>query len=269
MLTPRRAVQGLVVAVCLTVGVAAAMSVAGPVIFPPPIVSASTVTLRTTSDTIGLAVAWVRRCVGGVCPPAHDLVVTRKSGGFFNREADRRVLRFKDTVRVARPTCPIAGGSSVDTMLVGVRAVGTTIIERSNAGTTVLTVRCRAVTAAELAESTAILDSFPDGARRIAMSDWAHKVPKSERDIWLVEQLRVTRTAADSVGVRATFAAIDAWPDSVRAVQGSDALQTVIGYEYAFCWLGRNRYTGAVALLDGDAVACEAPRARMQSERSG
>lgn len=151
-MTPRRALV-LLAALAVASGSAAAAAVA----FPPPILSASTLTIPAR-DSTALVVAWVRRCaVGNLCPTAFALTVTRRGVVGISPEAARAVTRFRDTVRVERAVCPVAGVATVDTMHISVRALSAGGIDASPPARTRLVVRCSPATTAERARA----DSFP------------------------------------------------------------------------------------------------------------
>ena len=266
MLAARDALALAVGGIGLTVSVAVAASV----LFAPPTVSVSSLTLKST-DSVGLVINWTKRCIGfTTCPKSWDVTVTRKSPDGYNQESRRLRTNLKDTVRVAKPVCWDATKPLwSDTMLIGVRAVASGVVERSNAGTAKLAVRCRRSTPAEIAEGVALADTFPKENRRLAIGDWAYKIAKGERDIMRLEQMRAAKTKADSTRLKTQFDYLDTTRnDSVSNIQGG-TLVTFVGYESPVCWLGRNRYTGHVEIISGDDVACEKPRARMQAERSG
>lgn len=261
-----RARLGALGGISLTAGAAFALA---SVWFPTPSVSVSTVTVAA-SDSAAVLVQWTKRCgtVAGlrVCPTTHDVTLVGDYGD-GTATLGRRCCTggaLRDTIRFERPLCPMTLRVRAE---VAAHALAT--VERSATGRSLWqTIRCSPMTAAEQRLSAALADSFPSGARKITTGDLALRVPKAERDIMLQGLLRSATTRADSAKHRAAYAAADAGPDEVRRPQDGDTLQATVGYAYSLCLLGRNRYTGVVVLLDGFVDACEAPRARWQSQRS-
>ena len=245
--------------------------------FPAPTVSASTLTVPGRPDSVALAITWARRCTVAkaqlVCPTQWDLRVVRHSKDGWGDEVERRWTgRLKDTVRIDKPRCWTAT-PMIDTMEISVRAaevrMTASVVERSNAGTTKLAIRCVAPSLQERVEAAAFVDSFPKGSTRLVVGSWGMRLPKGARDIMLTEQLRATKTAADSLTVRRTFTVLDTARDTVLRRTVGDTTVVLTGYEWSMCWLGRNRYTHRVEIIGGSQTVCEPMRARMDAERSG
>lgn len=264
--------KGLAAAAVMLVGGAVAREtlVAPPARFAPPILSISTLTNRGTPPSVTVLARWVRRCLGAVCPTTYQTTVTLRSAGMGRLVHARTTAAFRDTAIITRSVCPLVGPPPLDTIVYTVGALLAGAVEQSPLATMRIPLRCRAITAEELAEGRALEDSFPKGPDRgIAMGDWHYKLPASERRQMEIAQLRQARMAADSLAVQQSYARITAGPDSIRTTTSGDTLIALKGYKTAMCWLGRNRYTGQVQILDGDPVLCEPPRARRQSQRSG
>jgi hypothetical protein len=260
-----RALIGALSGIILTGG--AAFAALASVNFPTPSTSISTLTVKAP-DSAAVVVSYTKRCTTisrvSVCPSGYDVRVVADYGGGFAQVSRRSRADLRDTVRFERPLCPQTLKVRAE-----VAAVAFNGAERSMTGTSLWQViRCSPPTPAELLAQAAVADSFPDGSRRITTGDWAFKVNKPDRDVMLLELLRSAKTATDSAKHRRDYAVTDSAPDSVYVEQGTDTLRARVGFEYRMCWLGRNRYTGMVTILDGDPIACEPPRARMQSERS-
>jgi len=238
------------------------------VIFPTPSVSISLLTVRAT-DSAAVIVRYSKRCaiVAGATggPTSYDVRLNGNYGDGFAQLSRRTRTQLVDTIRFLRPLCPQALRVRGE-----VSAVNFAGAERSRAGGSLWQViRCSEMTPLERLEVAALLDSFPPGSRRITAGDVAVRLPKSERDVMLLDLLRESKTAADSAKHRAAYANADGMPDQITHIQPLDTMVAMVGFEYKLCFLGRNRYTGAVVIIDGDVDACEAPRVRMQSERSG
>lgn len=263
MLTARQTVAAMLTATGLLVGGV----VASNVLFPKPVVSASTLTLRST-DSIGAVIVWTKRCSGAACPTQWFLDVQRKTDGGYSTEAERVLSRTRDTVRIAKSVCADTGKLVPDTLLISVLAMGKDSAEQSNVATTKLAVRCRPLRSIERVQIAAELDTFPKANRRMVAGDWSYPIPKDRRTVMLVAQLRELKTAKDSADLRALFASLDARSDST-ALPSAARVAVPVGETRSLCWLARNRYTNEVVVMGGDIIACEAPRARMQSEGSG
>lgn len=260
-----RLLFGALGGISLTAGAAFALA---SVWFPTPAVSVSTVTIAAP-DSAAIAMQWTRRCAtvagASVCPSSYDVRVTADYGRGVATLARGYLTKLRDTLRIERPLCPDSVRVRVE---VAARMYGGA--ERSATGVSLWQrIRCSPPTAAELVVLQAYADSFPDANRHIALTDWAYKLPKEERDVNLQELLRASRTAADSAKHRAAYAAAEQSADSVRIPQGRDSGTAFVGFSQGLCLIGRNRYTGRVVLIDGDAVACEPARLRVESERSG
>jgi len=246
----------------------AAYALTSTVVFPTPITSVSALTVAAT-DSAAVIVRYTRRCVSvagvNVCPALFDVRLEGNYGIGYAQLSRRTRSQLADTIRFQRPLCP-------DTLRVRgeVSAIGQINSARSRTGFSLWqVVRCSNMTAAEKLEAAAMVDSFPQGSRRITTGDVAIKLPKDERDVMLLELLRASKTKADSVKHQLAYARADSMPNTITHAQPTDTLVAMIGFKYQLCFLARNRYTGAVVLLDGDATSCEAPRLRMQQERSG
>jgi len=242
-----------------------------PPVFPVPVIGLSTLTAKTT-DTVALIVQWSKRCTtGNACPTQHLVMVEHRGPNGYSEDV-RRIWsgRTRDTVRIARPVCEWNQSWVSDTLSLQVQALTSANVEQSNVAQTHYVIRCRHVTAAERIEAAAFADSFPDANMRIETGDTQYRMSSVERLYWLTAQLRMQRTHADSVGTLAIFRALETADDSVRVQRtAAGAVGVTRGYTVALCWLGRNRYTNTVYVISGDVQACEPPRARMQSERSG
>ena len=200
-----------------------------------------------------------------MCPSTYDVRLEADYGDGTAQFSRRSRTALRDTVRFQRPLCP-------QTLRVRgqVSSVTSGAVERSSTGSSLWQViRCSEMTAAEKIEVAAMADSFPAANRRLTTSDTAEKLPKADRDVMLQDLLRASKTAADSTKHRVAYANADAAPQQIVLAQRSDTVIAQVGFNYVLCLLARNRYTGLVIVCDGDVVACEAPRARMQSERSG
>lgn len=264
MRSPRYWAIGMLSAIGLTVGGAAAMVIL-PRVLPPPIVAVSSLTLQSP-DTIGLVMVWTKRCMllaPATCPTRWSVEVVSKGGTGVATVAEGVLSRLRDTLRYARPTCP-----AWDTVLVRVRALSVGSVEFSNPGAAKLGVRCRPITAAETRENTAVRDTFPDGNRRVTTGDWGYKSPMADLQQQRTIKLRASKTAADSARTRREFVTDSTAPDSLRNPT-ADTVTVYRSYHTFLCLLGRNRYTGHIVILDGDEAACERPRAQWESTRSG
>jgi hypothetical protein len=237
--------------------------------FPAPVVSASTVAMRSP-DSVKIAVQWVRRCAGTVCPSAYLLTATRRSPDGYSTEVERTKVNRRDTLVVARPMCSLAGAAHSDTISVAVRAAGSVVIEPSVERVTKLPVRCRPLTLAERREEAAFADSFPSANWRIVVSDWGYKLSAAERSLMRLDELRKAKTFADSAKTIRTFASVDAAPDSIFKIQHpTDSVTAQIGFKYQICLYAKNRYTQYLTLIDGDELACAAVGERLRSLRRG
>ncbi len=238
-----------------------------PSVFPPPIVSSSTVTVPDRNQ-VAVATQWTPRCALvnriNVCPDSFDVryVVQTASGYSDPRRGRTSILR--DTVIVDRPICP---DSLRVVVYVAARSRGA--IERSNIGSSrPLSIRCRAITRDEQLADAALRDTFPDDGLVITTaSEWWHKQSKDERDVALLETLRQARTARDSTTAIAEWRALDKLPDSIRVVPKGDTV-AIVGYSNDMCLLARNRYTGRVEILSGDPTRCETARVKFDAKRS-
>lgn len=74
---------------------------------------------------------------------------------------------------------------------------------------------------------------------------------------------------ATAVERKEAAAFADSFPDAGNRLVMTDESTILVGEARTFCWLARNRYTGAVVLVAGPADECESARLRMQSERAG
>lgn len=247
-----------------------AWAMAAVSIFPAPIVSVSTVTLPSP-DSVAVAIRWTRKClfVAGktVCPTTMDVMGQAQHGGTAGSIqwlSRRSRLGGADTIRMAKPVCP-----DTVTFLGSVAAEALGVIERSNRATARIAIRCRVRRASDITNGAAFVDSFPKPNRRITFgSYWGQKIPAAERAVMLTEDLRAARSAKDSADVRAKWAAVISIADSVYTPPRGDTLIAIVGFQYPICWLGKNRYTGATVIIDGDPIYCEAARAAFASERS-
>lgn len=273
MLSMRQSLGIIGGAVALAVSAGAAVAVLS--ILPTPSVSVSTLTLRggtAFTDSVGLAMNWTKRCtpVSNQCPSTWDVQVSAKSVDGYRTVAIAQETRLRDTLRYARTKCPLVGAPTIDTVIVTVHAAETAGAERSNAGVARTIVRCVPLTPIQKTEVLAFADSFPKGSTHIDMGVWEYKQPKRDRDIALVEQLRTTKTRSDSATLRQEWARIDSSADSVRTgVDSADRTVVWKGYGVPLCYIGQNRYTGAVVIISGSAIACEPARQQRQSARSG
>ncbi len=263
-LTRSRAIVALAVA---SGGAWAGAAQLRAVIFPPPIVSVSTITLRDP-DSTAVAIRWTRKCVftGGktVCPTSVDVLAQTQTSSGFSWLQRRSRTNLTDTVRFLKPLCP-----DTVTFLGSVAAEASGVIERSNRTTARIAVRCRVRRASDVAEGVAFADSFPKANRRITFGRyWGIKIPATERAILLTEDLRAARSLADSTAARKKWADVTAGADSVYTPPRGDTLMALVGYQYPVCWVGKNRYTNAVVILDGDPLICEVVRTAFASERA-
>jgi hypothetical protein len=197
-------------------------------VLPPPVVSLSTLTPRVAvvaRDSVDVVIAWTKRCDAGGCPTRYRVALA----GEYVPTTARVRTGGRDTLRVAKPTCP-------SRMTVRAAVIADRGTESSAAGASALAIRCRAPNADELAFN----DTFPQTGSRLTFGDWATR-----------------RRAGDPYRV-----------DSLRTTGRSPQSLVEFGYTVPTCWLLKNRYTGAVILLRSDPLACEPVRARYQSERS-
>jgi len=239
---------------------------------PPPVVSASTLTVASR-DSVGLVVAWNRRCAGAVCPTAWDVSVTERKTATTSMVdlAFRRVTtRLRDTIRLERAACPLTQPVSVapDTAIVTVRAVVNDASRRSDPGMYKVPLRCVSLTGNERTQALALADSYPATGSRTVVSEWGTKVTTGRQSIMRVEQMRIARTAIDSAWINRMFDSLRVAPDSVKSSGSLTSLR--LGYRYTLCELKKNRYTGQVmTVTKGDESRCERQRQAYQSERSG
>lgn len=261
-----RAFFGALGGIGLTAGAAVALATGW---FPTPSVSVSTLTVPA-ADSAAVVVRWTTRCdtVQGVrvCPTSHDLVLVGDYGDGTATLAERTlaVRALRDTLRFERPVCPMTLRVRAE-----VAAPARAGMARSATGRSLWqTIRCSPMTAAEQRFAAARADSFPSGTRRVTTGDTAYRATPATRDVELERLLRGSTTRADSARHRAAYAATALGADRVALPHAADTLHADVGYGMYLCVLGRNRYTGAVVVLEGDATACEAPRARWQLQRS-
>lgn len=140
--------------------------------FPAPIVSASSQVY--TADTMKVAVQWVKRCAGTVCPAQFHFVVSlnlplTQGPAAGSLILDTVVTGTRALVLHERWRCDVGGGPN-DTLAISVSAVGANGVDSSVARTAKLRARCRSATMAELTESAALRDTFPQGNTRLV---WA------------------------------------------------------------------------------------------------
>lgn len=265
-------VKGVATAAALGVGgFFAADATAPPAMFPPPILSASTVTVSAVPNRVAFLVRWVRRCAGTTCPTEYGVTAVRRSPYGYNTEHDRVTPAVRDTIAMDRGICADSGPALPDTITLSVVALGRGVVEQSNAATTKIAVRCRPLTAQERAEDRALADTFPSGPdRKIVLGDWSYKIPAKELTRIRITQLREATSATDSARIAREFVAIAAANDSLRTGVSAtgDTLTMPPGMQVALCLLARNRYTGQFEVLSGNVIACEGPRARLQSRRA-
>jgi len=266
-------VKGVAAAAVLGVGgFFAADAVAPPALFPPPVLSASTVTVNAVPNRVAFLVRWVRRCAGTTCPTEYGVTAVRRSPYGYNTEHEHVTTAVRDTVVIERGICADPPAAALpDTVSLQVVAHGRGTVEQSNAAVTKFAVRCRPLTAAERAEDRAVLDTFPAAGHKIQLGDWSYKIPAAELARIRITQLRQAKTAADSATISREFVAIAAANDSLRTGVSAtgDSATIQVGMKVALCLIAKNRYTGQFEVLSGDVIACEGPRARLQSRRDG
>lgn len=239
---------------------------------PTPFVGVSTLTTRNP-DSLGLNITYTRRCrssiTGSTCPRAWEVTVVRRSFDGWGTESSHIRSTLRDTVLFVKPDCGMASAAIVDTMLVSVRALGTTIDQRSDSAGAKLVVRCRALRADERAELLALEDSFPAANRRLATSDYVYKEPPDLRARMEQDEYRAATSALVRDTIRARYAASAALPDSQLLIRPNGKVYLPPGFSAYSCKLARNKYTRVVMLFDGDVARCETPRLRMEREASG
>lgn len=260
-----RAVLSALGGISLMAGAAFALA---SVWFPTPAVSVSTLTIPAP-DSAAIVMRWTKRCASiagaAVCPTSYDVRVMADYGRGFATIAHGYLTTLRDTLRFERPLCPDSVRVRVE---VAARAYGSA--DRSATGVSLWQrIQCSDPTPAEIVILDAYADSFPQANRRIAITPWAHKLPKEQRDVNLQMLLRASRSAADSAKHRSAYAAADRAGDSVYIPQSRDTGYAHVGFEQRLCLLGRNRYTGRVVLIDGDVATCEPARVAFENERAG
>lgn len=266
-----RGARAAVIALGLTAGGVAAVQ-ANAVIFPKPVVSVSTLTVPNR-DYLAVVVTAFPKCVRvtgrSVCPDSLDfrgrLQIGKDEWTELEGSRSRSRNGAKDTLLVSKPVCPEVGRV---TGYVAAEQRGA--VERSDRGAASVAVPCRVLRAAEREAARAIEDTFPKADQAIVLASWwGQKMPAAEREIAELEDVRAAKTAADTAKARAKWADVRTGPDSLYRPPVGDTLVVHVGYGYQFCWLGRNRFTSQVEVLDGDPSRCEAARAAFQSRRSG